>query len=40
MVQPYVCLQNLSLNVKVTSVHNLISKRLNISLLHIGFKLC
>ena len=40
MVQPSACLQNLLLNVKVTSVDNLMSKRLNISLLHIGFNLC
>ena len=38
--QPSVCMQNLLLNVKVTSVYNLISKRLNINSLHIGFNLC
>ena len=40
MVQPSVCLQNMLLNVKVTSVGNLISKNLTINLLHISFNLC
>ena len=40
MVQPSVCLQNFLLNVKVTSVDSLRSKRLNINLLRIGFNLC
>ena len=40
MVQPSVCLQNLLLTIKVTSVDNLVSRRLNINFLHIVYNLC
>ena len=40
MKQPFTCFKNLPLNIKVTSLENLISKSLNINLLHIGYNLC
>ena len=40
MKQPFACFKNLPLNIKVTSLENLISKSLNINLLHIGYNLC